>query len=79
VSINFIFSCLQLRNSSFFFSGTSHSLGTTVLEVDADFGKVPINLAHNDLGLREYRAELYQPHLVYDVIQVHGIYCSLSV
>jgi len=39
-------------------------LGTTVLDIDADFGKVPINLAHDGFGLREYPVELYVLHSV---------------
>jgi hypothetical protein len=68
VSINFIFSCLQLGNSPVFFSffsgAAGHSLGTTVLDIEAEFGKVPINLAHDGFGLREYPVELCLLHSV---------------
>ena len=82
MSINFIFSCLQLGNSPLFFflnGATSHSLGTTALDTDADFGKVPINLAHDGFGVREYPVELYVLHSVCAASQVRGIYYSLSV
>jgi hypothetical protein len=58
---------MQLRDRPplFFFSGgTSHSLGTSVLENDPDFGNVPINVARDDFELREFAAKLYVQHSV---------------
>lgn len=50
-----------------------------MLDIDADFGKVPINVAHDGFGLREYPAELYVLHSVCAVSHVRDIYCILSV
>ena len=50
-----------------------------MLDIDADFGTVPINLALDGFGLREYPVELYVLHSVCAASRVRGIYYSLSV
>jgi hypothetical protein len=49
-----------------------------VSEIDAEFGKLPINPAHDDFELRECTTELSVLRSFCEVCQVPDIYYSIS-